>query len=116
MSSPVSNFDYEKINNTAKIIFNAFNSSKIDHREMYLLSEILKRESEKMDLPNVKWVQNELGISFTKLKSMLVCLENRGFIIKISSKKDHRIKFIDITDDGKEFFMKVSQLTYNAFL
>ena len=67
-----------------------------------------------MELPNVKWVQNELGISFTKLKSMMDCLENRGFI-KISSKKDHRIKFIDITDGGKEFFIKVAQ-TYNGFL
>ena len=109
-------FDYVKINAAMGSIFKIFDQNGIDLREMYLLSEILKRESEKMDLPNVKWVQNELGISFTKLKSMLVCLENRGFIIKISSKKDNRIKFIDITDDGKGFFMKVSQLTYNAFL
>ena len=109
-------FDYVKINAAMGSIFKIFDQNGIDLREMYLLSEILKRESEKMDLPNVKWVQNELGISFTKLKSMLVCIENRGFITKISSKKDHRIKFIDITDDGKEFFMKVSQLTYNAFL
>ncbi|GIR58117.1 MAG: hypothetical protein CM15mP65_06980 [Crocinitomicaceae bacterium] len=28
------------------------------------------------------------------------------FIKKISSKKDHRIKFIDITDGGKEFFRR----------
>ena len=109
-------FDYVKINAAMGSIFKIFDQNGIDLREMYLLSEILKRESEKTDLPNIKWVQNELGISFTKLKSMLVCLENRGFIIKISSKKDNRIKFIDITDDGKEFFIKVSQLTYNAFL
>ena len=109
-------FDYVKINAAMGSIFKIFDQNGIDLREMYLLSEILKRESEKMDLPNVKWVQNELGISFTKLKSMLDGLENRGFIKKINSEKDHRIKFIDITDDGKEFFMKVSQLTYNAFL
>ena len=47
---------------------------------------------------------------------MMDCLENRGFIKKISSKKDHRIKFIDITDGGKEFFNKVAQLSYNGFL
>ena len=108
-------FDYVKINAAMGSIFKIFDQNGIDLRELYLLSEILKRESEKMDLPNVKWVQNELGISFTKLKSMMDCLENRGFIKKISSKKDHRIKFIDITEGGKEFFMKVSQLTYNAF-
>ena len=52
MSSPVSNFDYEKINNTAKTLFNAFNSSKIDHREMYLFSEILWRKQK--DLKTTK--------------------------------------------------------------
>ena len=109
-------FDYVKINEAMGRIFKIFDQNGIDLREMYLLSEILKRKPENMDLPNVKWVQNELGISFTKLKSMLDGLENRGFIKKINSEKDHRIKFIDITDDGKEFFMKVSQLTYNAFL
>ena len=109
-------FDYVKINEAIVSIFKIFDQNGIDLREMYLLSEILRRKSEKMELPNVKWVQNELGISFTKLKSMLVCLEKREFIIKVSSKKDHRMKFIDITDDGKEFFIKVNQLTYNAFL
>ena len=109
-------FDYVKINEAIGSIFKIFDQNGIDLREMYLLSEILKRKSEKMELPNVKWVQNELGISFTKLKSMLICLEKRKFIIKVSSKKDHRMKFIDITDDGKEFFIKVNQLTYNAFL
>ena len=48
-------------------IFKILDQNGIDLREMYLLSEILKRKSEKMELPNVKWVQNELGISFTKL-------------------------------------------------
>ena len=64
---------------------------------MYLLSEILKRKSENSELPNVKWVQNELCISLTKLKSMMDELEIRGFIKKIGAKRDHRIKFIDIT-------------------
>ena len=109
-------FDYVKINASTRHIFKILDENGIDLREMYLLSEILKRKSEKMELPNVKWVQNELGISFTKLKSMMDCLENRGFIKKVSSKKDHRIKFIDITDGGKEFFIKVAQLSYNGFL
>ena len=109
-------FDYVKINAAMGRIFKIFDQNGIDLREMYLLSEILKRKPENMDLPNVKWVQNEFGISFTKLKSMLDCLENRGFIKKISSEKDHRIKFIDITEVGKEFFDKVAQLTYNAFV
>ena len=103
MSSPVSNFDYEKINNTAKTLFNAFNSSKIDHREMYLFSEILLRKQKEIKLPNVKWVQNELEISFTKLKAMIDSLEERKLIVKIPSEKDQRIKHIDITEKGLNF-------------
>ena len=76
-------FDYVKINASARHIFKILDQNGIDLREMYLLSEILKRKSENIELPNVKWVQNELDISFTKLKSMMNCLENRGFI-KIS--------------------------------
>ncbi len=115
MSSPVSNFDYEKINNTAKTLFNAFNSSKIDHREMYLFSEILLRKQKETKLPNVKWVQNELEISFTKLKAMIDSLEERELIVKITSEKDQRIKYIDITEKGIEFFHKLVHQSSRAF-
>ena len=116
MISQVSNYDYEKIKNSAKIIFNAFNSSKIDHREMYLFSEILLRKQKGTKLPNVKWVQNELEISFTKLKSMIDTLEQRELIVKINSKKDQRIKYIDITEKGAEFFHRLVYHTSKAFI
>ena len=97
-------------------IFKIFDQNGIDLREMYLLSEILKRRSKNIELPNVKWVQNELVISFTKLKAMIDTLEERELIVKITSMKDQRIKYIDITERGTEFFNKVAQLTSNAFL
>ena len=109
-------FDYVKINKANRHIFKIFVQNGIDLREMYLLSEILQRKSENMDLPNVKWVQNELKISFTKLKAMIDALEERELIEKITSIKDQRIKYIDITKKGTEFFNKVAQLTFNAFL
>ena len=115
MSSPISNFDYEKINYTAKTLFNAFNSSKIDHREMYLFSEILLRKQKEIKLPNVKWVQNELEISFTKLKAMIDSLEERELIVKMTSEKDQRIKYVDITEKGTEFFHKLVHQTSKAF-
>ena len=108
-------FDYVKINAAMGSIFKIFDQNGIDLREMYLLSEILKRESEKMDLPNVKWVQNELEISFTKLKAMIDSLEERELIVKITSEKDQRIKYIDITQKGAEFFHKLVHHTSRAF-
>ena len=116
MSSPVSNFDYEKINNTAKKLFNTFNSSKIDHREMYLFSEILLRKQKDLKLPNVKWVQDELEISFTKLKAMIDSLEERELVVKITSEKDQRIKYIDITEKGAKFFHRLVHHTSKAFI
>ena len=98
----------------AEVIF-TFNSSKIDHREMYLFSEILLRKQKRTKLPNVKWVQNELEISFTKLKAMIDTLEEIELIVKITSEKDQRIKYIDITEKGTEFFHKLLHQTSRAF-
>ena len=109
-------YNYEKINNSAKALFNLFNSSKIDHREMYLFSEILLRKQKGIKLPNVKWVQNELEISFTKLKAMMNSLEERELIVKINSRKDQRIKYIDITEKGAEFFHALVYHTSKAFI
>ena len=97
-------FVYVKINKSTRQIFKILYQNVIDFGEMYLPSEILRRKSENSEQPNFKWVQNELCISFTKLKSMIGGLENRGYIKKIGAKRDHRIKFIDITKPGKEFF------------
>ena len=116
MNNFVSNYDCEKINNSAKIIFNAFNSSKIDHREMYLFSEILLRKQKDLKLPNVKWVQDELEISFTKLKAMIDSLEERELVVKITSEKDQRIKYIDITEKGAKFFHRLVHHTSKAFI
>ena len=84
-----------------------YKSKKIRHAHVVVLSEIIVRKSENFQLPNVKWVQNELEISFTKLKSFLNDLENRGFIIKINDTKDKRVKFLDISNKGKEFIFKI---------
>ena len=46
-------FDYVKINASARHIFKILDQNGIDLREMYLLSEILKRKSENIELPNV---------------------------------------------------------------
>ena len=62
---------------------------------------------ENIQLPNVKWVQTELVISFTKLKSLLDDLENRGLIIKIYDTNDKRVKFLDTTKKGEEFIFQI---------
>ena len=82
---------------------------------MYLFSEILLRKQKKTKLPNIKWVQNELEISFTKLKAMIDSLEERELIVKITSEKDQRIKYIDITEKETEFFHKLISYTSRAF-
>lgn len=71
------------------------------------MSEIIARKLENIQLPNVKWVQTELVISFTKLKSLLDDLENRGLIIKINDINDKRVKFLDVTKKGEEFIFQI---------
>ena len=62
---------------------------------------------ENTQLPNVKWVQTELDISFTKLKSLLDDLDNRGLTIKINDINDKRVKFLDVTKKGEEFVFQI---------
>ena len=54
-----------------KAVNKIYKSKKIQHDHIVVLSEIILRKSENIQLPNVKWVQTELDISFTKLKSLL---------------------------------------------
>lgn len=86
-----------------------FLKESIDHSHIVLLTEIIVRKIHKDPLPNVKWLQTELQISFTKVKSILETLEVRGFIIKKDSEGDKRVKFIDITKAGNEFIYEVTE-------
>ena len=90
-----------------KEINKLYNSKKIQHAHIVILSEIILRKLENIQLPNIKWVQTELDISFTKLKSLLDDLENRGFILKIKDTNDKRVKFLNITQKGEEFILQI---------
>ena len=68
-----------------------------------LLTEIVASKIKGKSLPNVKWLQTELRISFTKVKSIIEALESRGLIMKINDPKDKRRKFIDVTDKGNKY-------------
>lgn len=92
----------------ARQVHALFLKEKIEHSHIVLLTEIVVRKIHKRSLPNVKWLQTELQISFTKVKSILKTLEARGFIIKKNSYGDKRVKFIDITKAGNDFIYKVT--------
>ena len=68
-----------------------------------LLTEIVARGIKGKPLPNVKWLQTELRISFTKVKSIIESLESRGLITKISDPCDKRRKFLNVTNKGYEY-------------
>ncbi len=89
-----------------KTVNKIYLSKKIQHAHVVILSEIIARKAENIQLPNVKWVQTELDISFTKLKSLLDDLENRGLIVKINDTNDKRVKFLDTTKKGEEFIFQ----------
>ena len=68
-----------------------------------LLTEIVARRIKGKSLPNVKWLQTELRISFTKVKSIIESLESRGLITKISDPCDKRRRFLNVTNKGYEY-------------
>ena len=76
---------------------------KLDVGHFLLLTEIVASKIKGKSLPNVKWLQTELQISFTKVKSIIESLESRGLITKISDPNDKRRKFLDVTSKGHKY-------------
>ena len=76
---------------------------RLDVGHFLLLTEIIASKIKGKSLPNVKWLQTELRISFTKVKSIIESLESRGLITKVSDTYDKRRKFLDVTNKGYEY-------------
>ena len=68
-----------------------------------LLTAIVARRIKQERLPNIKWLQVELQISFTKVKSIINSLESRGLIVKVSDPNDKRRKYLDLTVKGNKY-------------
>ena len=97
-------------NKRSKYIHKLFKRESIGIGEFLILTETAVRKDQNIELPNVKWLQTELQVSFTKIKAILDPLEKKGFIIKIIDDNDHRVKKIDITKVG---FSYISRLIEN---
>ena len=92
----------------AKEVNKLYIREKVNLGHIVLLTEIVQRKIENKPLPNVKWLQTELEISTTKVKSICSELEDRGFITKSFDVNDRRVKKIDITPSGKDFIYRVT--------
>ena len=80
---------------------------KVGH--FLLLTKIVASKIKGKPLPNVKWLQTELQISFTKVKSIIENLESRGLIAKISDPNDKRRKFLDVTEKGYKYICNLNE-------
>ena len=105
----MSQIEFIKSAEQAKKVNQLYIKENIDHGSVILLSEILVRKIKNEKLPNVKWLQTELQVSFTKLKSTLDHLLQREFIIKLPDPDDSRGKLLDITEKGTSFIYEVSE-------
>ena len=82
---------------------------KMDVGHFLLLTTIVARRIKHEQLPNIKWLQVELQISFTKVKSIINSLESRGLIIKVCDPKDKRRKFLDVTTKGNKYIWDLNK-------
>ena len=82
---------------------------RLDVGHFLLLTEIVASKIKGKSLPNVKWLQTELQISFTKVKSIIESLESRGLITKVSDPNDKRRKFLDVTDKGYKYICDLNE-------
>ena len=80
---------------------------KVGH--FLLLTKIVASKIQGRPLPNVKWLQTELQISFTKVKSIIENLESRGLIVKASDPNDKRRKFLDVTEKGYKYICDLNE-------
>lgn len=92
----------------AKQVMDLYLKEGIDLPSIIILTEIVVSKMEKRTLPNIKWVETEFQISFTKVNAILKDLVDRNFITKVPSEIDARVKYLDITKSGKEFIYKIT--------
>lgn len=92
----------------AKQLMGLYLKEGIDLPSIIILTEIVVSKMEKRALPNIKWVETEFQISFTKVNAILKDLVDRNFIIKVNSEIDARVKYLDITKSGKEFIYEIT--------
>ena len=98
----------------AKQVMRIYIKEDIDLPSICILTEIVVSKMEKRTLPNIKWVETEFQISFTKVDALLRKLINRKLIIKVPSKIDGRVKHLDITKKGSEFIYKITESLVQA--
>ena len=91
----------------AKALHLIFIKESMGIPELIILSEIAVRRHNNEALPNVKWFQTTLQISFTKVKAVLDPLEKRGLIIKTQARDDHRVKHINLTEKGFKLISEI---------
>ena len=91
----------------AKALHLIFIKESMGIPELIILSEIAVRRHNNKPLPNVKWFQTTLQISFTKVKAVLDPLEERGLIIKTQARDDHRVKDINLTEKGFKLISEI---------
>ena len=91
-----------------KQVMSLYLKEGIDLPSIIILTEIVVSKMEKRALPNIKWVETEFQISFTKVNAILQDLVDRNFIIKVPSQIDARVKYLDITKSGKEFIYEIT--------
>ena len=82
---------------------------KLEVGHFLLLTKIVASKIKGKPLPNIKWLQTELQISFTKVKSIIENLESRGLIAKISDPNDKRRKFLDVTEKGYKYICNLNE-------
>tara|TARA_B100001093_G_C26124532_1_gene716447 strand:- start:79 stop:408 length:330 start_codon:yes stop_codon:yes gene_type:complete len=91
------------ISKRTRLLNQIFLREGLKNSHIILLSTIIERNINNEVLPNVKWLQTELQISFTKVKKIINALEKNKYIIKVPDHKDKRVKYLDITEKGKNY-------------
>ncbi len=92
----------------AKAVNKLYLRENIDIGHIIILTEIIAREMNNELPPNVKWVQTELQISFTKVKSIIENLEKGGFMYKKVNIEDNRVRDLFITKAGSDYIYKIT--------
>ena len=92
---------------SVKRVHDFFIKEAIGTGHFLLLTEIVARKINKKNLPNIKWVQTELQISYTKVKAIIEPLEEKGIIKKICSPSDRRVRYLDVTEKGEKYIVDV---------
>ena len=104
---------YEIMQKFQKMRVNASLSGEIPRSELKML-KMIKMNSSEVEGVKISTLSELLDISKSAVSQVINALEDKGNVVRITTKNDRRVVYVRLTESGEECFAKELQVFFNG--